>query len=168
VRRTFVAGCALVGAVAVLASGCGGSSSDATANATMQREANLYEIDQIEVKFHKALSHHDIGLMMSLFAPGAVFNIDQQALTGKAEIKKWFETQNAAFYPDNHWEADTPTYKLRTTVNGDKGTLYFQCHFINPKTKQVMASIGVDHDVQKIGGRWLIVNSVAGPVNLSP
>ena len=134
----------------------------------MQREANLYEIDQIETKFHKATSTQNLNLMMSLFAPGAVFNVDQQTLTGKAQIRHWFATDNKAFMPGNHWESDTPTYKLRATVNGDKGTLYFECHYIDPKTQKVVAYVGVDHDVQKINGKWLIVNSVASKPKLGP
>jgi len=166
--RRLIGACAVAGIVLALAAGCGGSSKDSVTGAVTQREAALYEIDQIEVSFHKAVATHNLNLMMSLFAPGAVFNVDQQALTGKAQIRHWFATGNKAFLPQNHWEADTPTYKIRTTVNGDKGTLYFQCHFIDPKTGKVMAVVGVDHTVQKIDGKWLIVDSVAGPAKLSP
>jgi SnoaL-like domain len=164
VTRKLVAGCALVAVTVAVTTGCGASSGDSAADATVQRQASLYEIDQIEVKFHKALSDHNLNLMMSLFAPGAVFNIGQQALTGKAQIRHWFATENKAFAPQNHWEANTPTYRIRTSVNGDKGTLYFQCNFLDPKTNKVMAYVGVDHDVQKINGRWLIVDSVSAPL----
>jgi len=168
VTRTLIGACALAGIVVALTAGCGGGSKASTTDATLQKEANLYEIDQIETKFHEALSKHNLNLMMSLFAPGAVFNIDQQALTGKAQIRHWFATDNHAFWPQNHWEADTPTYKMKTTVNGDKGTLYFQCHFIDPKTAKVVNVVGVDHTVQKIDGKWLIVDSVASNPTLSP
>ena len=168
VRRTVIGAFAVGAMVAALVSGCGGSSKVSAEDATIQREANLYEIDQIEMKFHKALSSHNLNLMMSLFAPGAVFNINDQALTGKAQIRHWFATDNHAFWPQNHWEADTPTYKMKTTVNGDKGTLYFQCHFIDPKTSKVVDVVGVDHTVQKIDGKWLIVDSVASNPTLSP
>jgi len=167
VIRQAIGASVLVGVVVMLTAGCGGSSKNSAADTAMQREAALYQIDQIEVGFHRAVATHDLNLMMSLFAPGAVFNVDQQALTGKAQIRHWFATENKAFLPQNHWEADTPTYKIRTTVNGDKGTLYFQCHYIDPKTGKVVAVVGVDHTVQKIDGRWLIVDSVAGPAKLS-
>ena len=39
--------------------------------------------------------------------------------------------------PQHHWESDTPSYKIRTTVNGDKATLYFECHYIDVKTGKV-------------------------------
>ena len=44
----------------------------------MEKQATLYQIDQIEAKFHLATSTQNIKLMMSLWAPGAVFNIDDQ------------------------------------------------------------------------------------------
>ena len=109
-----------------------------------------------------------MNLMMTLWAPGAVFNIDQQTLTGKAQIRNWFATENAAFQPQNHWESDTPSYKIRVTVNGDKGTLYFECHYVDPKTAKVVSFAGVDHQVQKINGKWLIVDSAGATAVLSP
>jgi ketosteroid isomerase-like protein len=137
-------------------------------DANTQRDADLYQIDQIEVKFHRATSHHDINLMMSLWAPGAVFNIDQQTLTGKAQIRHWFLTENKAFMPGHHWESDTPSYKIRINVNGDKATMYFECHYIDPNTGQVVAAAGVTHTLQKINGEWLIVNSAGSNATLSP
>jgi hypothetical protein len=106
--------------------------------------------------------------MMSLWAPGAVFNIDQQTLTGKAQIKHWFLTENKAFKPADHWESDTPTYKIRTNLNGDKATMYFECHYIDPKTGMVVAAAGVTHTLQKVNGQWLITNSAGSTATLSP
>jgi hypothetical protein len=164
--RSVLAGCALAGILVALTTGCGGTSKAAAADAVVQKDADLYQIDQIEVKFHRATSTHNLNLMMSLWAPGAVFNIDQQTLTGKAQIRHWFATENKAFKPGNHWESDTPSYKLRETVNGNKATLYFECHYIDPKTGKVMAIAGVDHTLQKINGQWLIVDSAGAPAVL--
>ena len=124
---------------------------------TAQKDAALYQIDQIEQTWHKAASTHNVNLMMTLWAPGAVFNIGTETLTGKAQIRHFFATENKAFMPQNHWESDTPSYKIKTTVNGDKGTLYFECHYIDVKTGKVVKVVGVDHNVQKINGKWLIV-----------
>src|SRR5499427_3963200 len=136
--------------VAVLqASGVGATGSTVSRpSAQTQRNADLYLIDQIEVKFHRATSHHDLALMMSLWAPGAVFNIDQKTLTGKAQIQHWFATENKAFMPGHHWESDTPSYKIKTTLAGDKATIYFECHYIDPKTSKVVAAAGVTHTLQ--------------------
>jgi ketosteroid isomerase-like protein len=166
VKRTLLMGCVLAVTAAALA-GCGGSGKPSAAEVQMQRQAALWQIDQVEVKFHRATSTQNLRLMMSLWAPGAVFNIDQQTLTGKAQIRNWFRTQAGAFQPGHHWESDTPSYKLRSSVNGDKATLYFECHYIDPKTAQVVSYVAVTHQLQKIDGRWLIVDSAAKPAVLS-
>ncbi len=165
--RTLPTGCALAVVVAALA-GCGGSSNTSSSDQTTQKDAALYQIDQIEQTWHKAASTHNVNLMMTLWAPGAVFNIGTKTLTGKAEIRNFFATENKAFMPQNHWESDTPSYKIKTTVNGDKGTLYFECHYVDVKTGKVMAVVGVDHNVQKINGKWLIVDSAGATPVLSP
>ena len=146
----------------------GGTATASSGEDVTQRDADLYQIDQIEVKFHRATSKHDINLMMSLWAPGAVFNIDQQTLTGKAQIRHWFLTENKAFMPSHHWESDTPSYKIRIDLNGDKATLYFECHYIDPKTSEVVSRAGVTHTLQKISGQWLIVDSSGSTATLKP
>jgi len=164
--RALVAGFAVVLAAGALA-GCGGSGKPSAAQAKIAREAALYEIEVIEKTFHQAATTHNVNLMMSLFAPGAVFNIGTETYTGLAQIRKFFATKNAAFMPQNHWQADTPTYRIRATVHGDKGTLYFECDYIDVKTGKLMAAVGVDHEVRKINGRWLIIDSAAAPTALS-
>jgi hypothetical protein len=163
--RTLLIGCALALAVVPLAA-CGGSSSASSSGAKAQKEATLYEIDQVEKAFHRAGSAHDVALMMSLWAPGATFNIGTNTYTGKAQIRKFFATQNPAFRPQNDWESDTPSYKIRITVNGDKATLYFECHYIDVKTGKVAAVVGVDHNLQKINGKWLIVSGAGAAAAL--
>jgi hypothetical protein len=166
-KRTLT-GIALAAAVVAGVSGCGESSASTAQNAAMQKDAALYQIDQIERTWHLAASTHNVNLIMSLFAPGAVFNIGTKTLTGKAQIRNFFATDNQAFQPQTHWVALTPTYKMRTTVNGDKGTLYFECDYVDVKTGKVDAVVGVDHDVQKINGKWLVVSSVGSTPVLSP
>ena len=162
----------VVFAALVVAFHTGGGTATAStvskANDATQREADLYEIEQIEVKFHRATSHHDINLMMSLWAPGSIFNIDQETLTGKAQIRHWFLTKNKAFMPSHHWESDTPSYKIKINLNGDNATEYFECHYIDTKTGKVVALAGVTHTLQKVNGRWLITNSAGSTATLSP
>jgi ketosteroid isomerase-like protein len=169
VRRTLVAGLALVGIAAALGLQTGGGGAKASTNdAVTQRDADLYQIEQIEVKFHRATSHHDLNLMMSIWAPGAVFNIDQQTLVGKGQIRHWFATENGAFMPSHHWESDTPSYKIRINLNGDKASMYFECHYVDTKTAMIVAKAGVTHTLQKINGEWLITNSAGSTAVLQP
>ena len=170
-KRTLFAGCTLVAVgfgIGMLVAGRGVTGRASAAEASLQRQVDLFHIEQIEQKFHKATSTHNLKLMMSLWAPGAVFNVGDRTLTGKPEIRRWFASQNAAFQPGNNWESDTPSYKIRATVNGDKGTLYFECHYIDPKTEMVVHFVAVQHQVQKIHGKWLLTNSSATPAVLAP
>jgi SnoaL-like domain len=159
----------IVSALVVPFSAFGGTTSHTAATtASLERMANLYQIEQIEVKFHRATSKHNLKLMMSLWAPGAVFDIDQQTLTGKKQIRHWFATENKAFMPSHHWESDTPSYKEKVHLFGDKATFYFECHYIDPASATVVALAGVTHDLQKIHGKWLITNSAGSTATLSP
>ena len=164
--RKLVAGAALA-AVVVSAAGCGGSGKTSGADQTRAREAALYEIDQLEKTWHKAASTHDLDLMMTIWAPHATFTYGGETYSGKATIRKLLANAGP-FQPANHWISDTPAYKIRTTVSGDKGTLYFECHYVDMKTKTVAAVVGADEDVQEIGGKWLITSSVAASPTLKP
>jgi ketosteroid isomerase-like protein len=167
-RARMLLAVGILAAVAVPLAAYGATSARVSgSDDTTQRDADLYQIDQIEVKFHRATSKHDLNLMMSLWAPGAIFDIDQETLTGKAQIRHWFATENKAFKPNHHWESDTPSYKIRVNLNGDKATMYFECHYIDPKTGKVMAAAGVTHTLQKINGQWLITNSAGSTATLS-
>lgn len=167
-KRTVVIAPVLGVLVAAL-SACGGSSINSAAQAALQKQADLYAISQIEVKWHKASSTQNVNLMMTLWAPNATFTIGPgETLTGKKAIRNFFVTKAGPFQPGNHWLSDTPEYKLRATVDGDKGTLYFECHFIDVKTGKVAAVVGADQNVAKINGRWLITNTVGASPTLSP
>jgi ketosteroid isomerase-like protein len=166
--RTFLTGCALAALVVSLAA-CGGSGDSSASEEDLQRKADLYEIDQIEKNFHKATSKHDIDLMMSLWAPNATFTVGPgNTATGKEQIRNSWLNKSKAFEPTNHWVSDTAAYKIRITVNGDKGTLYFECHYIDPKTQELMSITGADQEVARIDGEWLITNMVGASATLSP
>ena len=167
--RTFLTGCALAALVVSLAA-CGGSGDS---SASERRPCNgrriSTQIDQIEKNFHKATSKHDIDLMMSLWAPNATFTVGPgNTATGKEQIRNSWLKKSKAFEPTNHWVSDTAAYKIRITVNGDKGTLYFECHYIDPKTQELMSITGADQEVARINGEWLITNMVGASATLSP
>jgi ketosteroid isomerase-like protein len=164
--RKVIARAALA-AVVVSVAGCGGSGNTSASNQTKAREAALYEIDQLERTWHKAASTHDLDLMMSIWAPSATFTYGGKTYSGKATIRKLL-AKAGPFQPANHWISDTPAYKIRTTVSGDTGTLYFECHYVDAKTRTVAAVVGADQVVQKIGGKWLITSSVAASPTLKP
>jgi hypothetical protein len=115
------------------------------------------------------MSRHDIDQMMSLWAANANFTVGPgQTLTDKKQIRRFWLTKSSAFKPENHWVSETPAYKIRATANGDRGTLYFECHFIDVKTRELEAVTGADLEVARIDGRWLITSMVGGTPTLSP
>lgn len=147
---------------------CGGSGTMSASEQATQGQADLYAIEQLEKKFHQAFSRHDIDLMMSLWAPNATFTIGPgQTLTERQQIRRFFR-KSKGFMPENRWVSDTPAYKLRSTANGDRGTLYFECHFVDVKTRKIVGVTGADMEVARIDGRWLITSTVGTNTTLSP
>jgi len=156
---------ALVGALAA----SGGSSASSASDQEMQRNADLWAIDQVEKNFHKATSRKDVELMMSLWAPNATLTVGPgQTAAGKKQIRRFWLTKAAVFKPENKWLSDTPAYKVRITVNGDRGTLSFECHYIDLKTGEARSITRADQEVARINGRWLITSMVGGSAPLSP
>jgi ketosteroid isomerase-like protein len=127
----------------------------------------MWEIDKIEKDFHEATSVKDIELMMSLYAPNATFTVGGgETAVGVDEIREFWTTKSPAFEPTNTWISDHPAYKLEITVNGDRGTLHFECHFVNAETEVVDAVTAADADVARIEGEWLITNFVGSTTEL--
>ena len=162
--RKLLVTAALIGVGVLIASnGAWGTSSGTSA----QKLAERYRIDNIEKTWHKAASRKNVDLMMTLWAPKATFTIAGKTYKGMAAIRQVF-AKAGPFQPQNHWESDTPAYKVRITVNGNKGTLYFECHYIDVDTGKVAATVGADQDVRKINGRWLITKLISSSVTLKP
>lgn len=164
--RILVIGGALA-AVVVALTACSGASNLSAADRAVIRNADLYAIDGIEKNFHKSMSTHDIDLMMSLWAPDATFTVAPgQTASGKREIRAYWLRKSKAFRPTTHLISDTPAYKVRATVNGDRGTLTFECHYIDVNKKNVAVVTAADIEVAKIDGRWLITNMVPASASL--
>jgi ketosteroid isomerase-like protein len=147
-------------------SACGGSSGNSASERALQREADEYQISQIEKIFHESMSKKNVDMMMSLWAPHATFTYSPgQTATGRKQIRAFWLTSRS-FLHTTHWISDHPAYKLRITINGDRGTLSFECHFIDLDTHKVDAVTAADMDVARVDGRWLITKMVGGTAEL--
>ena len=163
--RTLV----MFGAMAALAvslTACGTSEASSTAEQETRRDADRWQIDRLEKRFHQATTTHDIDLMMSLYAPNATLIFASNTAVGKRQIRDFWAKTSQSF--KEHWISDTPAYKVRITVNGDRGTLFFECHYTEPKTSKVTFVTAADADVQRIDGRWLITNLTGASATLKP
>lgn len=163
-RTLWIGG--VLGALVVALSGCGTSSATSREAAAAQRRVDLYEISKIERSFHEAISKKNIEEMVSLFAPHATGTFGPgKTVTGTGQIRRvWLKSK--AFRPATHWLSDHPAYKLKVTVAGDRGTLHFECHFIDVATGKVAALTAGNLDVARIDGRWLITNFVGSTAEL--
>lgn len=165
-RRLLLVG--VLGVLAISLAACGGSGSDAE-TAALQMKVDRYEIGQIEEQFHQAMTMKDIDQMTGLWAPNATLTIGPElTAAGVDEIRQFWLEKSVPFAPETTWVSDHPAYKLEVTVNGDRGTLHFECHFVDYSTGEVASITVADLDVARIGGRWLITNMVAGSTELAP
>ena len=163
-KRTIGGAIGLLLSVVLVA--CGGSNTDST-DAEARRFQDMWEIDKIEKDFHQATSEKDIDLMASLYAPNATFTVGGgETAVGVDEIRQFWLTKSPAFDPANNWISDHPAYKLEVTVSGVRGTLHFECHFVDAETSKVVAVTAGDADVARIDGTWLITNFVGGTTEL--
>ena len=157
------------GTLAILAftiSACGGSSGSSASDKEMERKAEIYNISQIERTFHESISKKDLDDLVGLFAPNATGTFAPgKTVTGKEQIRQvWLKS--VPFMPETKWLSDHPAYKLKVTVDGDRGTLHFECHFIDVETGKVAAVTAGNLDVAKIDGEWLITNFVGSTSEL--
>ena len=133
--RAFLTGCALAVLVGVLAA-CGGSSTGSDAQQLLEQKADYWDIDRIEKDFHEATTTKDIDLMMSLWSPSATLTVGPgMTAAGRKRSGGSGSRSRCAFQPTNHWISDHPAYKVEITVNGDRGTLHFECHYIDAETE---------------------------------
>jgi ketosteroid isomerase-like protein len=160
--RTLVFGGAIIALVLAL-SACDGSSESSATDETADR----YAITHIEENFHESISKKDIAQFMSLWAPHATFSFRGKTAAGIQQIRgTWLKSEG--FKPETHWVSDHPAWKMDVKVSGDRGTLHFECHFIDVKSEKVAATTAADMDVARIDGRWLITRMVGGTAELSP
>jgi hypothetical protein len=163
-RTLFTTGA--LGALVLALAGCG-SSSITSADKANQRRVDLYEISQLERSFHESISKKKIDEMANLFATNATGTFGPgKTVAGRKQIRQvWLKSK--AFRAQTHWLSDHPAYKLKATVDGDRGTLHFECHFIDVDTGKVAAVTAGNLDVARIDGRWLITNFVGSTSELT-
>jgi ketosteroid isomerase-like protein len=161
-RRLVIGGAVGVFLISVVLAACGGATADSSGDQS-RRFQDMWEIDQIEKQFHQATTDKNIDQMVSLFAPNATMTIGTgETASGLDEIRSFWLENAATFEPENEWISDHPAYKLEITVDGDRGTLHFECHYIDAKTGDVMSVTAADLDVARVDGAWLITNMIGG------
>ena len=164
--KRVVLACSLV--ILVTTAACEGNTDSPREIAALRKAADIAAIQQIEVTFHKAVSIKSVDLLMTVWADNAVLTVGGRTFVGKSQIRKFWTTTAVPFRPiARHWISETPAYRTRITVNGDRGTLYFECHFVDVDTRELKVLVADDAKVSRINGRWLLTNGVTESANLA-
>jgi ketosteroid isomerase-like protein len=124
-------------------------------------------IYQLQAGFHRAATAKDLDLMMSLWSDRATLKVAGTTYRGKDEIRAFFTT-HPAFNEANSWVALTRSPHFRVGAKGDRGTLYFECYYVDTKTKLLMLSSAATTNLVRDDGRWLFEDFDAKPVTLAP
>ena len=156
-KRALVGGALLL--LGTLA-GCSGDGGQAAA-AGVQRAADDYELTQMAIKWHEAASTKNVDLAISLFADDAVITAAGTTYSGKNAIRNLLDTKMAPFRPENRWTSLTHTPNIRHTLTGDRGTLYFECHYFDLNTRQISNSVSADTRLARVGGQWRFTSMTA-------
>ena len=117
-------------------------------------------------RFHQATSRKDIDLMMSLCAPDATFTLpgtDRRREEGDPAF--WLTSR---VHAANKWVSDTPAYKMRITVNGDRGHALLRVPLRRPQDEKVVVDTAADQEVARINGRWLITSMAGASATAQP
>jgi ketosteroid isomerase-like protein len=127
--------------------------------------ADVLALREIEVVFHDSGSKKDLDRMMSLFADDAVLTVGDKTFTGKDQVRHYFADVAAPFRPENDLIAYTPAQRIRTNINGDTATLYFECLWLDTKGQKAPLHTFSDDTLVHVAGKWIIKTMKAGPVS---
>lgn len=129
-------------------------------------------IYELQAAFHRAKTFQDIDLMMSLWADGAVLNVQGNAgspFVGADRLRA-FWSGSGSF---KHRRLSlVPSFKTQIRVNGETAWLYFECHDVGDyalATRAIVNDTFLAGTVAKNGEVWQFKEMTAGPSSpLSP
>jgi len=155
---------AAVGAAGLAAPGIAQAADDRDSEET----ADIY---QLQAAFHRAKSHQDIDLMVSLWANDSTFQIATTTYIGRDAVR-------AFFLASGSWQyrriSLVPSFKDIIRINDDTAFLYFECHDValTNETATVPAGSIVTHlfnegTIRRVEHNWLFQHMVFGAAPLS-
>ncbi len=161
-KRLALIGLVLAGGL----SACGFGDDSAEASPGTFEAADKFAITELQANFHEANSTKNLELLMSLFADDAVFTIGGHTYTGTDQIRNFYATKAGPFRPENNWTSLHPAFKVRITAVEDRGTIHFECHYVDVATQQFKSSVGADGKVARIDDKWLFTSFLASNASL--
>jgi len=151
-RRELLAAGAAAGAAALAVPAL------ATADVSHGSE-QIGEIYQLQAAFHRAKSHQDIDLMVSLWTDDCTVTVNGTTLAGRDAIRSLFLGSGSW---KHHRISLVPSFKDQIQVQGDTAFLYFECHDVALDTNDPAGAQGavVTHltnfgTIRHVDGSWL-------------
>ena len=135
------------------------------------RPADVLQLRNIEVTFHTAgsvLPQKDLDLMMSLYTDDAVLTDTahgNKIYQGKDQVLAYWRDVSGPFRPENHWIGYTPAFRMHAHAKGDRGTLYFECLWMDADRTTIGAHSFSDMTLERVQGRWLVKAIRVGKVD---
>ena len=103
----------------------------------LQQQADIYAIDQIEKTWHKASSTQNVDLMMTHL--GARRDVQHRhARRSREGARSGTSSPQGGPVPARRTTGSRtrPPTRSGSRSNGDKGTLYFECHYVDVEDRQ--------------------------------
>jgi len=117
------------------------------------------EIYQLQAAFHRAKSHQDIDLMVSLWTDDCTFTFAGTTFSGTDAVRSFFLRSGSWAH---HRMSLVPSFKDQIDVHGDTAFLYFECHDVVLDANDPAGPVGsiVTHltnfgMIRRVGGSWL-------------
>ena len=122
------------------------------------------EIYELQAAFHRAKSHQDIDLMVSLWAEDCTFTLNGTTFSGKDAVRAFFLASGSW---TSHRMSFVPSFKDQIQVNGDTAFLYFECHDVDLVSGLVVTHLFNAGTIRNVAGTWLFWKMNFGTAPLS-
>jgi len=137
----------------------------AKAQLTGHESQQIGEIYELQAAFHRAKSTQDIDLMMSLWDPNGILNVQgdpNSPYIGAIRLRA-FWLASGSF---THRRLSlVPSHKTRINVSGNQASLYFECHDVGDydlSTRFIAADAFLAGTLKNLNGKWVFSDMTAG------
>ena len=113
---------------------------------------DIGKIYELQAAFHRAKSHQDIDLMVSLWAEDCTFTNAGITYVGRDAVRAFFLTTGSWLH---HRISFVPSFKDQIEIHGDGAYLYFECHDVDLATGAGVTHLFNAGTLRNVRGRWL-------------
>ncbi|HEV2351945.1 MAG TPA: nuclear transport factor 2 family protein [Terriglobia bacterium] len=123
------------------------------------------EIYELQAAFHRAKSTQDIDLMMSLWAPDGILNVQgdpNSPYIGSDRLRAFWLSSGS--FTHRRFSL-VPSFKTQINVQGDQAGLYFECHDVGDydlASRSIVADLFLAGTVRNVDGKWVFSDMTAG------